>query len=324
MNEASVAVPTRSALASRLSPTTILPIAIAIILAVAALSTTGFGTTTNIRAVLFGGALVGILAVGLSLITISGNVLSMSLGTTAAVCAIAFIHFLKLGTPVAILLTLLLGAAICGIQGYLVGVYGANPIIATIGAGVVQVGMIEWFTSGSSQTPPADASYGLLKGLTLGIPFSAYVLVVAAVLVELLLRRTAIGREMRLTGANRRAAHAAALPVAKVTIVAFLIAGVCAAATGILLGAANDSADLNLQANYSFDAIAAVLIAGTLITGGRGSAIGAAIGAIGIAVISSVVVLRGYSSGVQVLVEGIVVLVIVITAHLTRRNAANR
>ena len=67
-----------------------------------------------------------------------------------------------------------------------------------------------------------------------------------------------------------------------------------------------------------------MLIAGTVIAGGRGSAVRSAIGAIGIAVISSVVVLRGYSSGIQVLVEGAVVLLIVVTAHLSRRNVATR
>jgi len=318
------AADTGAAALRRVQPATAIPIAIGIVLVIFAFTSSGFATTTNIRAVLFGGALVGVLACGQTLITISGNVLSMSLGTTSAACAISFVYLLKVDTAFAIVVTLALGAAVCGLQGIFIGLYGANPIILTIGAGVAQVGVVEWLTSGSSITPPNGASYGLLNSLVAGIPFSFYVLVGVAILIELLLRRTAIGREMFLTGANHRAARAAALPVARVTIVAFVIAGICAGATGVLLGAANESASLNLQANYTFDAITAVLIAGTVITGGRGSAIRTAVGAIGIAIISSVVVLRGYSAGVQVLVEGVVVLVIVVTAHVSRQNAATR
>ena len=291
-------------------------------LIVAALATGGFLTTTNIRAVLFGGALVGILACGLTLITLSGNVFSMSLGITAAVCAISFVFFLRDGAAAAIVLTLLIGAAACGIQGAFVGLYGANPIIVTIGAGVIQVGVITWLTQGASVNPATGAHYGLLKGLTLGIPFSFYAMVAVAILIEVLLRWTVLGMWMRLLGESKRAARAAALPVAWTTVAAFTIAGLCAAATGILLGAANDSADLRLQSNYSFDAIAAVLIVGTPITGGRGSAIRSAIGAMAIAVISSVVVLRGYASGAQLLIEGVIVVLVVTTAQRARTRAA--
>jgi ribose/xylose/arabinose/galactoside ABC-type transport system permease subunit len=295
---------------------------LAVLLAVAAVTTAGFFSSTNIRSVLFSGALVGIIAGGLTLITVSGCILSMSLGITAAVCAIWFISALDMGVPVAILTTLALGGGICAAQGLLVGFWGANPIIVTIGAGVVQSGMVQWLTGGASQQPPPDVNYEFLTKVVFGIPVAFYVLIGVAVLIEVMLRRTVLGRSMVLVGSNKAAARAAALSVPTAIIAAFAIAGAYAACTGILLGATNQSADLNLEGDLTFDSIAAVLVVGTVITGGHGSGIRSAAGAMGIAVISSVLVLRGYNPGVRLIVEGVIVLAVVIAAHIARQRTA--
>jgi simple sugar transport system permease protein/ribose transport system permease protein len=297
---------------------------LAVLLAVAALTTSGFWSTANIRSVLFSGALVGIIACGLTLITLSGSILSMSLGITAAVSAIWFISALDLGLPVAILTTLFLGAGICAAQGVLVGFWGANPIIVTIGAGVVQSGVVQWLTNGASQQPPAGVDYDFLTDVVFGIPVAFYILIAVAVSIELMLRRTVLGRTMFLVGANKAAARAAALGVSTATVAAFAIAGACAACTGVLLGATNQSADLNLEADLTFDSIAAVLVVGTVITGGHGSAIRSAFGAMGIAVIISVLVLRGFNPGVRLIVEGVIVLAVVTAAHVARQRTAMR
>lgn len=295
-----------------------------VLLALAAATTDGFWTSTNLRSVLFSGALVGIIATGLTLITLSGSFVSLSLGITAAVSAIWFVSALDLGIGLAILTTLALGGGICAAQGVLVGFWGANPIIVTIGAGVVQSGMIQWLTGGASIVPPADSSYRFLTDLVLGVPVAFYVLVAVALIIEFMLRRTVLGRTMFLVGANQAAARAAAISIPIATVSAFAIAGACAACTGVLLGATNESADLNLEGNLTFDSIAAVLVAGTAITGGHGSAVRSAVGALGIAAITSVVLLRGYDPGVRVLVEGVIVLAVVIAAHLARQRSAMR
>jgi ribose/xylose/arabinose/galactoside ABC-type transport system permease subunit len=292
------------------------------LLAVAAMTTAGFWSSTNLRSVLFSGALVGIVATGLTLITLSGSILSMSLGITAAVSAIWFVSFLDMGIPLAIVTTLALGGAICAAQGALVGFWDANPIIVTIGAGVVQSGMVQWLTGGASQQPPANADYVFLTKVVFEVPVAFYVLIAVALLIEIMLRRTVLGRTMYLVGANKPAARAAALSVPTVIIAAFAIAGACAACTGILLGATNESADLNLEGTLTFDSIAAVLVVGTVITGGHGSAARSAGGALGIAAISSILILRGYNPGVRLLVIGVVVLTVVIVAHIARERKA--
>jgi ribose/xylose/arabinose/galactoside ABC-type transport system permease subunit len=120
---------------------------------------------------------------------------------------------------------------------------------------------------------------------------------------------------MYLVGSNRTAARAAGLPVGRVTVVAWAFFGACVALTGIFLASFNTAATATLGGTLTLDAIAAVLIGGTAITGGRGSAAQTLAGAILIAVISDVLLLRGYSTGIQILVKGLLVLAVVVAVH---------
>ncbi len=99
-----------------------------------ATTTTGFLTWSNFKAILTAAAFTGIIAVGLTVIVLSGNLFSLALGETAAVSAMFFLYALRIDLGVAIVLTLLLGLAIGAVQGFAVGAWGANPIIVTIGA----------------------------------------------------------------------------------------------------------------------------------------------------------------------------------------------
>jgi ribose/xylose/arabinose/galactoside ABC-type transport system permease subunit len=144
-----------------------------------------------------------------------------------------------------------------------------------------------------------------------------FVAVVAA--LEVWLRHSRLGHETSLVGENRAAARAAALRVTRVTVVAFAIAGACAGIGGILIGASEGNATLLSGGDrYTYDAIAAVLVGGTLVTGGRGSAARTALGALFIATLSDMLLLRGYSAGAQVAVTGVVVLIVIVATQLRR------
>src|SRR5205823_7311692 len=119
---------------------------------------------------------------------------------------------------------------------------------------------------------------------------------------------------------NKRAARAAAISVAAVATGAFALAGACTGVAGVLIGATNQNASLFIESTYTFDAIAAVLVGGTAVTGGRGSAARTLFGAIVIATISSLLLLRGYSTGIQIFVKGLIVLIVVILVRLGNRG----
>jgi ribose/xylose/arabinose/galactoside ABC-type transport system permease subunit len=279
-------------------------------------TTPGFATIGTVRSVLLASAFVAMVAVGQSVIAVSGNFLSMALGTQVAACALIFLGSLQWGLIAAIAIALISGVLMSAVQGYALGVFGANPIVLTIGASVIIEGAIVLVTGGATVTNSTGVAIDFLSNPVAGVapPVFAMVLVVAA--VELYLRRTRQGASSYLVGSNRAAARAAGLPETRITVTAFAIAGTCCGVAGVMLGGFQGSGSLSLAGTLTFDSIAAVLVAGIAVAGGRGSAIAAALGAIGISLINSALLLRGVPLGTQILVKGVVVLVAVIVVRL--------
>jgi ribose/xylose/arabinose/galactoside ABC-type transport system permease subunit len=296
--------------------------ALVVVMVYGAATTRGFVSADNAKAILSAASFVGILAVGTTLIMLSGSLFSMSIGTTTAVTSILFLYATRSGLVVALVVALAAGAAIFAVQGVLIGSIGANPIIVTIGAGALQEGATTWRAPGNITPPAGTAGLDFLASNVAGIPFSVYVFVAVAILGELAMRRTRFGIEVMLLGENRRAARAAALPVTRIATVAFAVAGACAAITGILVGAFNQNSSLQVTGTFTFDAIAAALVGGTAVNGGYGAVWRAVLGAVVIAVISDMLLLRGYSTGIQILVKGVIVMFVVVLVQVRRRGVA--
>jgi simple sugar transport system permease protein/ribose transport system permease protein len=306
-------------LASRTAQALIVAALVALV-AAAALTTPGFVTLDNLRAILASTTFVGLIAVGMTVIMISGSFVSMSLGTTATVTAIFFVFALNFGVVPAILATMALGAILGVAQGYLIGAWNANPIIVTIAAGAILEGLSVAFTGGQALSPP-DSAYAFLNQTPLGVPLGTYVLVVVAAGADLLLRRTRIGREIYMLGESRPAARAAALPLGTIGCVVFILACICASITGIFLASFNHGASLLLnRGTLNYDAIAATLIGGTAIAGGRGAVWRTLLGVVLIAVITDLVLLRGYSLGAQIFFKGLIMSLFVLLIHLRSRG----
>jgi ribose/xylose/arabinose/galactoside ABC-type transport system permease subunit len=123
-----------------------------------------------------------------------------------------------------------------------------------------------------------------------------------------------------MLGENQPAARAAGLPVAKLTTAAFAVAGLCVAIAGILIAGFTKNVNLQVQGTYTFDVIAAILVGGSAVTGGRGSVGRTVIGALIIATITDLLLLRGASTGMQILVKGVIVIGVVVLLHLARRE----
>jgi ribose/xylose/arabinose/galactoside ABC-type transport system permease subunit len=286
-----------------------------LVLAGLAVTTNRFLSLDNARAILASTAFVGITAIGATLVMIAGSGVSLAASQTATVAAMFFLATQHLGLVVAVLIALAAGAALTALQGVVVGYWNANPIVLTIAAGFAIGGVTVWFSGGTPVYPRTHA-FDVLNGTPLGLPLAVYVLLAVTVLAELTLRRTTAGRQMYLVGENRAAARAAGLPVGRVTVIAWACFGICIGLTGVFLASFTTSATATLGGTLALDAIAAVLVGGTAITGGRGSALRTLGGAVLISVISDVLLLRGFSTGIQILVKGILVLAVVVTVHL--------
>lgn len=293
----------------------IAPAVLLLPLVVAAVTTDRFLTIDNGRAILASATFVGITAIGATLVMIVGSAVSLATAQTATVAAMTFLATVHLGLPTAVLVAIVSGVALTAVQGAIVGYWDANPIVLTIAAGFAIAGAATWFSGGTPVYPQSNA-FDVLNSTLLGLPVAVYVLLAVTGLAHWILRRTTAGRQMYLIGENRAAARAAGLPVGRVTVTAWAFFGGCTALTGIFLASFNTSATVTLGGTLTLDAIAAVLVGGTAIAGGRGSAWQTLAGAVLISVISDVLLLRGFSTGTQILVKGVLVLAVVVFVHL--------
>jgi len=296
-------------------------LAVLALLAVCA-TTPQFFTINNAKAILASASIVGLAALGATFIMIVGSVVSLATAQTMAVIAMVFLSAQSLGLVPAIALALLAGALILGLQGALVGFWSANPVVLSIAVAFALTGIATMVSGGTTVYPPAD-HFTVLNALPFGIPLSVLVFLVAAVVAELVLRRTVRGQQIYLVGENRAAARAAGLPVPSITIFAWVVGGILIAIGALFLASFNATATINLGGTLTFDVIAAVLIGGTAISGGRGSALRTVGGTLAIAIIADVLLLRGFSPGAQLLVKGLLVLVFVVVVHV-RSNRGTR
>lgn len=288
-------------------------------IAIFALSTPGFLTPLSINALLTAISFVGCVAVGMTFITLTGNIMSLALGATVSASALIFLASLSFGIAPAVLIAVLFGTAITAAQGFLVGYFRANPILVSIAGLSLLLGGAA-FATGGHRIYPGGAGIEFFKGRIAGVPVNAMVFFATVIAGQFVLSWTRIGRLMTMVGSNPRAAIAAGIDITATITVAYAIAGACAAIGGVLLAARYGSGDMELGAGYDYSAIAAVLVGGTAISGGSGSAWRTLIGVIVIAIIEVVLLLRGFSEQLQYLITGLIVLSVIMLHTLGERR----
>ncbi|WP_246680713.1 ABC transporter permease [Mesorhizobium sp. B3-1-9] len=275
----------------------------------------GFSTGANVSAIMYSTAAVGIAAVGMALITLSGSLFMLSMGATAAVSTILFASFLHFGLFASVILVVLIGGLFGLAQGIAVGLFRTNPIITTIAMASIITGAGSFYSGGLTVVGQGDASW-LGVGRTLGLPNQILLFLLAAIVLSFIVERTRFGRELRLIGLNPKAASFTGLRVGRTLVLAYMFAAMAAAFAGALYGSQAAQGNLKLGAGLDFDAIAAVLVGGVAIKGGQGRILDAAIGAVFLAMISNILLLKGLSLEIQLIVKGLVVIGSVILGAL--------
>jgi ribose/xylose/arabinose/galactoside ABC-type transport system permease subunit len=287
----------------------------ALALIVAAATTPGFFTAVSLFSLLNTTSFIGCVAVGMTFITLSGNVMSFALSVTLSTSGIVFIAALPLGLPAALLIAFGFGALLTGVQGAVVGYFRANPIIVSMAALALITGGATLITHGQGVYPQGDAA-AALKGRVLGVPMPLAGFIATVAIAQIVLSFTRFGRQLYMVGSNWRAALAAGLEPARIVLGAYVAAGLCTALAGILMAARYSSGDLELGLGYDYSAISAVLVGGTAISGGEGSAIRSLIGAFIIAVCQVLLLLHGFSTQIQYLTIGVIVLFVIMLQTL--------
>jgi ribose/xylose/arabinose/galactoside ABC-type transport system permease subunit len=284
-----------------------------------ALSTPGFTSPLSMNALLNAISLIGCVAVGMTFITLTGNIMSLCLGATVSASALIFLASLSFGVFAASLIAILFGVVITAVQGFLVGSIRANPILVSIAGLSLLIGGAALITGGQ-RIYPSGEGLQMFKGRVASVPVEALYFFGTVLIGQFILSGTRIGREMTMVGSNLRAATAAGIGTTSAITYAYVIAGACSAVSGILLAARYGSGDMELGAGYDYTAIAAVLVGGTSIQGGSGSVLRTLVGVTVIAIIEVVLLLRGFSQQLQYLITGIIVLLVIMLHTIGERR----
>lgn len=286
-----------------------------------ATATPGFLGLDNLLNILRAAAIIGIVGLGMTFVTITGNFFSLSVAQTAAFAAVMFAGLLAAGIWVPLAVSAVVGMSVLVgvIQGAIVG-RGANPIITTLGAGAAIFGLTAVVTANRTIQVGSDVAEWLGRGRPLGIPNQTWLFLALTVVGTIILSRTRLGRHLYLVGANRAAARAAGISVAGATLFAFAASSVTAALAGIMTAAQFGQGATNQFPDLTIPVIAAVLVGGTAIAGGEGSMLRTMLGAAFIALLQNIMLLRGLETGWRLLLVGSIVTVAVSLYTLARRR----
>jgi ribose transport system permease protein len=211
-----------------------------------------------------------------------------------------------LGLAFAIVLALAAGAMTGLVSGSVVAFAGLPPLVVTIGVNAVLIGFVQSLSGGfSAQAPASLASFSV--GRTLGLPNVLYIALATVIIAQLLLKTTVLGRRFELVGANRRAAQAAGIRTRRYTIAAYVLSAMFASVTGVMLAGYLSTTTLTTGDSYLLPAVAAVVLGGTALTGGRGSLTGTALGALFLGQLSQLVQTYTQTTAIQNVVQAVII-----------------
>jgi ribose transport system permease protein len=284
-------------------------VALVLVSALVALATDRFLMPANLSNVSLQVAPVAVVAIGATLVILTGGI-DLSPGSTAAlVCCTLAILVKKMGIPlpVGILLVLLLGVACGAVNGFL-STYGRIPsFIVTLATMSIYRGLAFLITGGTPIFSVSDALEPLFYGKFLGIPLPFYYVVILYALASVFLRNTIKGRAIYAVGGNESAARLTGIAVNRSKMVAFLIAGLSAGIAGVLITAWLNSGSPNYGAELGLQSIAAAVIGGASLAGGYGSMLATLIGALTVAVVQNGLNLLAVPASWQEITLGIVI-----------------
>jgi ribose/xylose/arabinose/galactoside ABC-type transport system permease subunit len=284
-----------------------------IVLLAVIFATPGFLAGPSILSLLTTVSFIGCVAIGMTLITISGNIMSFALGATVGVTAMVFILASNwLGFDFGLVVGLLFGSLLTGLQGLMIGWVRANPIIVSIAALALIYGLTQAFAEKGTIYADPGIFPASVKGKVGGVPIEFIMFVLSALIAQFILSFTRFGRNLFMVGSSFRAAEAVGVNTWRTITGAYLWAGFFTSLAGIMLAVRYDAANMDYGVAYDYDAIAAVLVGGTAIGGGHGSAVRTFAGAMVIAAVQVMLLLRGLRQEWQYLAAGLIVLAVII------------
>ncbi|MFC9560868.1 ABC transporter permease [Agromyces sp. NPDC056965] len=300
-------------------------IVLVVLYAVLAFASPIFLTVGNQLAILQNAAFFGIVAFAMTLVIVAGEI-DISVGSMAALSSsLLGVFVVQNGVPFvwAVVLVMLTAVTIGAFTGVMRSYFGVPTFISTLALYLGLRGLAQLLTNNFPLPIPSDDFFYWGDGRILGIPVAAIYLVVAAVVVAVIAKKTVFGRSVYAVGGNSKAATLSGIPVRRVKIVVMMISALAASIAGLLQSAQLSSGNSTIAVGLEFDAIAATIIGGTALSGGKGTVIGTIIGVVFIAALLNGMVLLGVNPYAQQVIRGAVVLIaVLVNVWRTRHTAA--
>ena len=273
----------------------------------------------NLRAASY----IGIICMGMTMVFISGG-LDLSVGSVVGLSSLITALALTNGIPVplSILCGLAVGAVIGTINGLCIIKLRIPAMIVTLGMLFIARGFIHVITRGRPVYPLPDAFNRISTTNILGLNIAVVFLIVLAIFVEFVLRKTTYGRSLYAIGGNRETARLSGIRVDRISISVYVISGLCASISGIFIASRIASAQVTTGNNFEMDVIAATIIGGTSLFGGVGTAVGAFFGALFMTFLKAGIVSMRLSAFWQNIVIGVILIVTVGIDQYQRRKRA--
>jgi len=302
-------------------------LAVIVLFVVLALIAPNFLSSRNLLNVLRAVSFNGIIACGMTLMIIQGDI-DVSIGSAVAwASSLLGVTVIEWGWPLALAVPFVLvqGFAIHALAGYVRVRWLVPSFVLTLSLFMMLRGAARLITNAFPISPfPAGFEYwggGAVNAFGLAIPVPVVIMLVVFAVFHVVATRTVFGRSVYCIGGNEDAARLSGISIARTRIITFALTGLLAAFVGILLSSRIQSGSSNIALGLEFEVIAAVIIGGTSLMGGVGSIVGTFLGVLFIGLIGNGMVLMGVSPFTQEIVRGFIILVAVFVSILQRRTS---
>jgi erythritol transport system permease protein len=313
-------------------------IALLILMGIFTLLTPSFFTTENLIILVGQTAINAIMAIGMTFVILTGGI-DLSVGSTVGLAAMVsgllidrglvlpmFGVVVYFNVPAIIILVLCLGVLVGAFNGILVTRFNVAPFIATLGTLYVARGLAQLSNEGATfpnlvgNPELGNTGFPILgAGTILGIPIVIWIMVIFTALGWFVASKTPFGRQVYAVGGNERAAELSGIYVQRIKMAVYMICGMCAAMTGLITASQLVAAHPATGESYELNAIAAVVLGGTSLAGGRGTVWGTLIGALVIGVLTNGLVLLGVQEFWKKVITGLVIILAVVLDQLQAR-----
>ncbi|WP_147676051.1 ABC transporter permease [Algibacter pacificus] len=270
-----------------------------------------FFTSVNLSNLLKQVSGIGIVSIGMLIVILTGGI-DLSVGSMVALLAVTFAILVNVFIlPVAILLTLVIGFGLGSVSGYLVAYQKMAPFVATLALMTIARGLGFIYSKGSPvtfKTPGGAFMSNFANNSTLGIPNIAIVFFLIVILAMVMLRYNVFGRLVIAIGSNEEASRLSGIKVNKYKFLVYAISGALAATAAIIVASRTNLGSPNMGMAWELDAIAAVVIGGASLNGGKGTAINTLMGVLILGLIGNILNLLNVPSYPQQVVKGAIII----------------